>query len=72
MEDYSRDSVMGFIRYSCHCGYRKYVLPDAGSQLSCEDMRNSFIDIKHRLLILGPVLQGPLHTWEIGTQNQRS
>ena len=52
MEDYSSDSVvMAFIRFSCRYGYPKYVLPDAGSQLikSCEDMRYSFTDTKHRL-----------------------
>ena len=52
MEDYSTDSVvLAYIRMSCRYGYPKYVLPDAGSQLlkSCEDMRYSFTDTKHRL-----------------------
>ena len=52
MGDDSSDSVvMAFIGFTSRYGYPKYVLPDAGSQLitSCEDMRYSFIDIKHRL-----------------------
>ena len=54
MEDYSTDSfVLSFIRFSCHYGYPKYLLPDPGSQLvkGCEDMTYSFTDLKQKLYI---------------------
>ena len=54
MEDYSMDSfVLSFIRFSCHYGYPKYLLPDRGSQLvkGCEDMTYSFTDLKQKLYI---------------------
>ena len=54
MEDYSTDSfVLSFIRFSCHYGYPKYLLPDPGSQLvkGCEDMTYSFTDLKQTLYI---------------------
>ena len=52
MEDYSTDSfVLSFIRFSCHHGYPKYLLPDPGSQLvkGCENMTYSFTDLKQKL-----------------------
>lgn len=52
MDDYSTQSfIMGFTRFSCEVGYPKFLLSDAGSQLirGCQDMRLSYIDIKHQL-----------------------
>ena len=54
LEDYSTDSfVLSFIRFSCHFGYPKYLLPDSGSQLvkGCQDMNYSFSDSKQKLYI---------------------
>ena len=52
MEDYSTTGfVLAFIRFSCHHGYPKKLLPDYGSQLikGCKDMTITFYDLKHRL-----------------------
>ena len=52
MEDYSTTGfILAFIRFSCHHGYPKKLLPDYGSQLikGCKDMTMSFYDLKHKL-----------------------
>ena len=52
MEDYSTTGfILAFIRFSCHHGYPKKLLPDYGSQLikGCKDMTISFYDLKHKL-----------------------
>ena len=54
MDDYSTQSfILGFTRFSCEVGYPKTLLCDAGSQLikGCQDMRFSYLDIKHRLFM---------------------
>ena len=52
MEDYSSSAfTQAFIRLACEVGYPKILLPDEGSQLlsSCENIRYSYKDVKHKL-----------------------
>ena len=54
MDDYSTSAfLLAFLRFSCHYGYPKFVLPDEGSQLvkGCKDMQLSFLDIQSHLNI---------------------
>ena len=54
MDDYSTSAfLLAFVRFSCHYGYPKFLLPDEGSQLvkGCKDMQLSFSDIQSHLNI---------------------